>query len=109
VVNGNLFFITPILYFILSIPVLLTHQALLVSLLEIINSIDGCGIVLNPTQLLSINTGVRESLGNVVVKDIKNTPLFRPKLLKKLKNLQWNYPEIGKLILTQLLLFKCIH
>jgi len=28
---------------------------------------------------------MRKSLGNIVVKDIKSTSLFRPKLLKKLK------------------------
>ena len=27
--------------------------------------------------------------GNIVVKDIKGTPLFKPRLLKSLKSLQW--------------------
>ena len=91
IINGNLLFITPILYSILNIPVLFLHQALLVSLLGIMGGINGCGVVLNLTQLLSINTGVKESLGNVIVKDIKSTLPLRPKLLKKLKSLHWNY------------------
>ena len=47
--------------------------------------IDSHGVILNLTQPLSISTRVRESLGNIVVKDIKGTPLFRPRLLKSLK------------------------
>jgi len=35
--------------------------------------------------LFSINAKIKKSLGNVVVKNIKSTPLFRPRLLKKLK------------------------
>jgi len=35
--------------------------------------------------LFSISTKIKKSLGDVVVKDIKNTSLFRPRLLKKLK------------------------
>ena len=58
---------------------------LLVSLLKVIGSIDGCGIILNLTQLLKINTKVKESLGDIVVKNIKSILLFRPKLLKSLK------------------------
>ena len=85
VVDGDLFFITPILHPILSILALLLYQALLVSLLRIIGSINSCGIVSNSTQLLKINTGIRKSLGNVIVKDIKGIPLFRPRLLRNLK------------------------
>ena len=47
--------------------------------------IDSYSIILNLTQLLRISTRVRESLGNIVVKDIKGTPPLRPKLLKSLK------------------------
>jgi len=35
--------------------------------------------------LFSISVGIKKSLGNVVVKDIKSLLLFRPRLLKKLK------------------------
>ena len=35
--------------------------------------------------MFRISAGVRESLGNIVVKDIKGTPPFRPRLLKSLK------------------------
>ena len=45
--------------------------------------IDGYGVVLNPTQSLSISTRVKESLGNVVVKNIKGTPPLRPRLVTK--------------------------
>ena len=76
------FFITFILYSILSILTLLTHQALLVSLLRIINNVDGYSIVLNSTQSFSISTGMREYLGNIVVKNIKSMLLLRPRLLK---------------------------
>jgi len=37
---------------------------------------------LDSTKLFSINIRVKESLGNIVVKDIKSTPLLRPRLLK---------------------------
>ena len=47
--------------------------------------IDSYGIILNLTQLLRISTRVRESPGNIVVNNIKGTPLFRPRLLKCLK------------------------
>jgi len=100
VVNGNLFFITPILHPILNIPAFLSHQALLVCLLKIINNINDCGIVLNLTQLFSINAGVKESPGNIIVKNIKSMLPLRPKLLKRLKSLQQNYLKIGKLTLT---------
>ena len=49
IVNSNLLFITPILYPILNILTLLTHQVLLASLLGIIGNIDGYSIVLNLT------------------------------------------------------------
>ena len=76
------FFITPILYFIFSILTLLAHQALLTSLLGIISNIDGYSIVLNLTQSFSISIRIRECPGNIVVKNIKGTLLFRPRLLK---------------------------
>jgi len=82
VVDSNLLFITPILYPILSVPTLLLYKALLAGLLGIMGSVDGCGIVLNLTKLFSVYTGIRESLGDVVVKDIKGTSLLRPRLLK---------------------------
>ena len=87
VVNSNLLFsdfflITPIFYPILSILTLLAHQALLASLLGIMGNINSYSIVLNLTQSFSISTGMRECLGNIVVKDIKGTPLLRPRLLK---------------------------
>src|SRR6266700_1199788 len=47
--------------------------------------IDSRGIILNLTQLLRISARVRESLGDIVVKDIKGIPLLRPRLLKSLK------------------------
>ena len=87
IINSDLFFsnflfITPILYPIFSILTLLTHQALLASLLGIIGNINSYSIVLNLTQLFSISTEIRECPGNIVVKDIKGTPLLRPRLLK---------------------------
>ena len=87
IVNGNFLFsnfflITPILYLILNILTLLTHQALLASLLEIMGNVDSYSIVLNLTQSFSISTETRECLGNIVVKDIKGMPLLRPRLLK---------------------------
>ena len=82
VIDSDLLFITPILYPILSILTLFIYQALLAGLLRIIGNIDGYSIVLNLTQSFSINTGIREYLSNIVVKDIKGMPLFRPRLLK---------------------------
>ena len=76
------FFITLILYFIFNILTLLTHQALLASLLRIIGNINSYSIVLNLTQLFSISTKMRECLGNIVVKDIKGTLPLRPRLIK---------------------------
>jgi len=35
--------------------------------------------------LFSISAGIKKSLSNIIVKDIKSTSLFRPRLLKKLK------------------------
>ena len=35
--------------------------------------------------MFSISVKIRKSLGNIVVEDIKNMLLFRPRLLKKLK------------------------
>ena len=82
IVRSYLLFITPILYPLLSIPALLFYQALLAGLLGIIGGIDSCSIILNSTQLFSISTRIRESPGNIVVKDIKSTSPFRPRLLK---------------------------
>jgi len=80
VVNGDLLLITPISYPILSIPTLLPYQALLAGLLGIIGGVNSCGIVLNSTQTFSIGARIRESPGDVVVKDIKGSSLFRPRL-----------------------------
>src|ERR1700730_3908340 len=96
IVDGNLLLITPIPNPILSILTLLLYKALLASLLGIIGSVDGRGIVLNLTKLFSISA--RESLGNVVVKDIKELLLLRPRLLK-LKVNNGNLLRIEKLTL----------
>ena len=97
-VYSDFFLITPILYLILSILALLFYQALLVSLLEIISSIDGYSIVLNSTKSFNISTGIRESLGDIVVKDIKGLLLLKPRLLK-LKISNKNLSRIEKLTL----------
>src|SRR6266700_3451648 len=47
--------------------------------------IDSRGVILNLTQLLRISTRVRESLGDIIIKDIKGTLPLRPRLLKSLK------------------------
>src|ERR1700722_20427021 len=107
-VDGNLFLITPIPYLILNILTLLLYKALLTSLLGIIGSINGRSIVLNLTKLFSIRARIRESLGNIVVKDIKRILLFRPRLLK-LKVSNGNLLRIEKLTLTQLLLLVRMH
>ena len=73
VVDGNLLFITPIPYPILSVPTLLSYKALLAGLLGIMGSVDSRGIVLNLTKSFSVYTGMRESPGDIVVKDIKGT------------------------------------
>ena len=105
-VDGNLFLITPIPYLILSIPTLLLYKALLANLLGIIGSVDSRGIVLNLTKLFSI--GARESLGDVVVKNIKGLLPLRPRLLK-LKVSNGNLLRIEKLTLTQLPLLVRIY
>ena len=107
-VDGNLLLITPIPYLILNILTLLLHKALLASLLGIIGSIDGRSIVLNLTKLFSIYPRIRESLSNVVLKNIKGTSLLRPRLLK-LKVNNKNLLKIEKLILTQLPLLVYMH
>src|SRR3984957_7548151 len=95
-VDGNLLLITPIPNSILSILTLLLYKALLASLLGIIGSVDGYSIVLNLTKLFSISA--RESLGDIVVKDIKGLSLLRPRLLK-LKVSNGNLLRIEKLTL----------
>jgi len=80
VVNGDLLLITPIPYPILSIPTLLPYQALLAGLLGIIGGVDSCGIVLNLTQTFSVSAGIRESPGDIVVKNIKGLSPLRPRL-----------------------------
>ena len=71
---------------------------LLASLLGIIGSINSCSIILNLTKLFSIYTRIRESLSDIVVKDIKGTSLLRPRLLK-LKVSNRNLLRIEKLTL----------
>ena len=99
IIYSDFFFITSILCLILSILTLLPYQALLASLLGVMDSINGCSIVLNLTKLFSISTGMRESLGDIVVKDIKGLSPLKPRLLKSLKACNRNYPKIGKLTL----------
>ena len=82
IVDGNLLLITPILYPILSIPALLPYQALLAGLLGIMGGVDSYSVILNSTKLFSICARIRESPGNIVVKDIKGTSPLRPRLLK---------------------------
>jgi len=107
-VDGNLFLITPIPYPILSVLTLLLYKALLAGLLGIIGSVDGCGIVLNLTKLFSVCARMRESLGDIVVKDIEGISLLRPRLLK-LKVSNRNLLKIEKLTLTQLPLLVRMH
>jgi len=45
-------------------------------------SIDSHSIVLNSAKLFSIYTKIRESPGDIIVKDIKRTSLLKPRLLK---------------------------
>ena len=97
-VDGNLFLITPIPNFIFSVLTLLLYKALLASLLKIIGSVNSRGIVLNLTKLFSIYARIRESLGDIVVKNIKGTSLLRPRLLK-LKVSNGNLLRIEKLTL----------
>jgi len=108
IVDGNLLLITPILYPILSVPTLLLYKALLAGLLGIMGSVDGYSIVSNLTKLFSVCARIRESLGDVVVKDIKGTSPFRPRLLK-LKVSNGNLLRIEKLTLTQLPLLVRMH
>ena len=42
---------------------------------------------------------MRESLGDIVIKNIKGLLLLRPRLLKSLKACNKNYLKIGKLTL----------
>ena len=67
-------------------------------MLGVIGSVDGYGIVLNLTKLFSISTKIRESLGDIVVKDIKELLLLRPRLLK-LKVSNGNLLKIEKFTL----------
>ena len=96
IIDSNLLFsnflITFILHSILSILTLLTHQALLTSLLRIIGNINSYNIVLNSTQSFSISTKMRECLDNIVVKNIKGMPPLRLRLLK----LQVNNKKLSK-------------
>src|SRR6202044_78872 len=108
IVDSNLLLITSIPNPILSILTLLLYKALLASLLGIIGSVNGRGIVLNLTKLFSICARIKESLGNIVVKNIKGTLLLRPRLLK-LKVSNRNLLRIEKLTLTQLPLLVCMH
>jgi len=105
-VDGNLLLITPIPNPILSILTLLLYKALLASLLGIIGSINSYSIVLNLTKLFSISA--KKSPGNIVVKDIKESSLLRPRLLK-LKVSNRNLLRIEKLTLTQLPLLVRMH
>jgi len=99
VVDSNLLLITPIPYPILSVPTLLSHKALLADLLGIMGSVDGCGIVLNLTKSFSVCARIKESPGDIVVKDIKGMLPLRPRLLK-LKVSNGNLLRIEKLTLT---------
>ena len=71
---------------------------LLAGLLGVIGSIDGYSIVLNLTKSFSISVEIKESLGNIVVKDIKELLLLKPRLLK-LKVSNRNLLKIENLIL----------
>ena len=71
-------------------------------------SINGRGIISNLTKLFSIYAGMRESLGNVVVKNIKRTLPLRPRLLKLIVSNK-NLLRIEKLTLTQLPLLVYMH
>ena len=55
-------------------------------------------MVLNLTKLFNINIRIKESLGNIIVKDIKGSLPFRPRLLK-LKISNRNLLKIEKLTL----------
>ena len=60
--------------------------------------IDGYSIVSNLTKTFSIGAGMRQSPGDVVVKNIKGSLLLRPRLLK-LKVSNGNLLRIEKLTL----------
>ena len=77
-------------------------------MLRIIGNVDGYSIVSNLAKLFSIYARMRESPGDIVVKDIKGTSPLRPRLLK-LKVSNGNLLKIEKLTLTQLPLLVCIH
>jgi len=62
-------------------------------------SINSRGIVSNSAKLFSIYARIRESPGDIVVKDIKGTLPLRPRLLK-LKVSNRNLLRIEKLTLT---------
>jgi hypothetical protein len=51
----------------------------------------------NSTQSFKVSAKIGP--GNIVVKDIKGTPLLRPRLLKSLKACNRNYLKIEKLTL----------
>jgi len=108
IVDSNLLLITPIPYPILSVPTLLSYKALLAGLLGIIGSIDSRSIVLNSTKSFSVYARIKESPGDIVVKDIKGISLLRPRLLK-LKVSNGNLSRIKKLTLTQLPLLVRMH
>ena len=67
-------------------------------MLGIISSIDGYNIVLNLIKLFSISVRMRESLGDIIIKDIEGSLLLRPRLLK-LKVSNRNLLIIEKFIL----------
>jgi len=58
--------------------------------------------------MFSISARIRQSLGDIVVKDIKGTSPLRPRLLK-LKVSNGNLLRIEKLTLTQLPLLVRMH
>ena len=81
---------------------------LLAGLLGVIGSIDSRSIILILTKSFSISTGIKKSLGDIVIKDIKGSLPLKPRLLK-LKVSNKNLLKIEKLTLTQLPLLIHIH
>jgi len=73
-----------------------------------VGGVDSYSIVLNLTKMFSISARIRQSPGNIVVKDIKGLSPLRPRLLK-LKVSNRNLLRIEKLTLTQLPLLVRIH
>ena len=71
---------------------------LLASLLRVIGSIDSYSIALNSIKSFNISTKIKESLGDIIVQDIKGLLLLRPRLLK-LKVNNRNLLKIKKLTL----------